>query len=762
MEKKKAMGKSLLIIFQITIKKIMFWGKRTIFYFERPNFTGQHLIISLFCSLFLFGLLYRVVLSLHLMMGTAFPSFQSERYSFLFLLRYLWTELTFALFFTATMWLLYSWFRPLKGLIKKVLFIFSFLILNVILIFLPLIYAIHQKTMFTLNSGLTFEILAETLSAFVFRDALHLASFGELFLLFLPLIFFWLLLMLPRSVWWWRNLIALVMMVLVLLLHISQPFNSRPPLDRSISTDPVVFILQELVYNYQKSHHKKLNARKIVRNKDKILKKNSESIKLSMTDKVSACKKCQKLCSSKGQKTQKLSNPHKMKKTNNFDEHRHNHLKLSSLKNFGGQNKSFNPSCVRLIGSSFLKSAIPTKKVIHGATKWNIVVFVLESSGMRYISRKTPDGQKDIMPFFKKFIKKGWLFKKHFSPANTSPRSVFSIFSGLYPLPRIWMLSTKRDIYIPSLKSFLPKNYETFLVTPAPLRWYFPRWFFFNSGLKEMYGYYSIPIKKRNVGWIVARNEIDVTSFFINRIKKAKEPFWGTYLSFIPHYPYSDYGKKYRIVPHNRGGLYRYYNNLHLLDQQLKRVVTSLKESGKLKRTILVFVGDHGEAFGQHKGNYTHSRRSYNENYHAPLFFYQPKIFSPRVSYKYTSHVDILPTLLDALKIPYNRKLLQGESLFQRSFQRKQIFLFGNENTLSSIDENNIKTQISFRFRWCWSYDLEKDPSERKRHGCQDVQQQKKTLLYYHQLQFKILQQYNKACMKKQLFHHLKHPTISL
>ncbi len=762
----------ILQCFQFLFKKIVLFSRGIFPSFrapfrhslKRPYLGEKHLIISLFVTLFLLGLLYRLNLTFQLMNGRGLPSFQSQRYSFIFLLRYLWGELTFSLFFVAIVWFVYLAIHSFKPWFQRFLRPFFLFLLTLSLFLLPVLYGIHRKTMLTLNSGLTFEIFAESLSGFVWRDFFHLTSSRDLLLIFLPALLFWGLLMLPKFLWLWRDLMIFLLIVAVFLLHIFQPERKYPPLNRAITTTPVVFVLQEVIYNYQKKHRvsrrnfsspqKRLTASKFPSKREK-----TPSSKSSNPFTKENCQRCRRLCEQRMSPLKghgQLSAKEPLGGTSEAPKPR-----VSPLWNFKEHPSDLHPATVRLNGPLFMKSSvIPKKRKIEAAGRWNVIVFVLESVGMRYVLRRTPDGKQDVMPFFKNFIKKGWLFRNHFSPANTSPRSVFSIFSGLYPLPRIWMLSTKRDIYIPSLKNFLPKDYETFLITPAPLRWYFPRWFFFNSGLKEMYGYYSMPIKKRGVGWIVARNEIDVISFFIQRLKRVKEPFWATYLSFIPHYPYTDYGKRYRIAPHNRGGLFRYYNNLHLLDALIKRVVTYLERSGLLKRSILVFVGDHGEAFGQHKGNYTHSRHSYNENYHAPLFFYQPKLFKPRIFNSYTSHVDILPTLLDALKIPYNRQLFQGESLFQKSFQRRQIFLFGNENTLSSIDEHHIKTQISFRYRWCWSYDLDKDPHERQRRACTHLARQKETLLLYHQLQAQILQEYNRACRKKQPFHHLKHPVF--
>ena len=69
----------------------------------------------------------------------------------------------------------------------------------------------------------------------------------------------------------------------------------------------------------------------------------------------------------------------------------------------------------------------------------------------------------------------------------------------------------------------------------------------------------------------------------------------GIYISFVAHFPYFDYGDEYRIREDDGRLTSRYYNNLSLLDQMIKRIYQSLKEQGRLERTIFVIAGDHGQ-----------------------------------------------------------------------------------------------------------------------------------------------------------------------
>jgi len=353
---------------------------------------------------------------------------------------------------------------------------------------------------------------------------------------------------------------------------------------------------------------------------------------------------------------------------------------------------------------------------------WNIVFFIMESVGSRYIF-ETDRGRPIPMPFLHGLAKESWHFKNHYTSSNISTKAIFSLLSGLYDFFHQGTFGMRPDANVPSLYNYLPKDYESFLITPSPIQWYFPTAFVKNSGLTEMHHFENLNLKareeKHSFGRYIGRDEIQTIDFFNHRIRQAKEPFLGIYLSFTAHLPYFDYGPDYRIVQPDESMISRYYNNLNLLDHMLKRVYENLKKEGLLERTIFVIVGDHGQAFGQHHSdNYMHHRYSYNENLETPVIIHQPALFKPRTVEVPTSHVDILPTLLDAMRIPYSPEFLDGESLFHHRLSRKYIFVYGYEGTISSLDQQLIKVQYSLKKKRCWAFDLKADPEEKQPLDC--------------------------------------------
>jgi len=88
-----------------------------------------------------------------------------------------------------------------------------------------------------------------------------------------------------------------------------------------------------------------------------------------------------------------------------------------------------------------------------------------------------------------------------------------------------------------------------------------------------------------------------------------------------------------------------YYNCIRDCDQQVGRVLESLKANGMNENTIIVFTANHGELGGNHqmrgKGNC-----AYREQNHLPLMIVHPAYPGGKTCQAVTSQIDLAPTLL--------------------------------------------------------------------------------------------------------------------
>ena len=377
---------------------------------------------------------------------------------------------------------------------------------------------------------------------------------------------------------------------------------------------------------------------------------------------------------------------------------------------------------------------------------WNILFFVLETCGADYVF-DTSSGNPTPMPFLQKMTGQGLYFSNHHASADNSAQAAFSLLTGLYPSTGSKNFSEAKNNSIPTLNHYLPAEYDYFLMHPTDPGFSFPQYLLLNNGLRDFYNVNTMPPGRRPAPNNEALNEIDSFDFLITRLDSAREPFLGVYWSFIPHFPFSDYGPEYRILP---GDTRRqaYYNNLRTLDAQLQRVFEHLKKTGMADRTLMIIVGDHGEAFGQQPQVWGHTFGFNAEMFRVPMLIWQPKLISPEVIKYPTSHVDVTPTLLDILGFPYDESRFQGESVLRGTPRRKYIFTLDiHADYIAAISPQMDKAVIGFHENYFAAFNLARDPGEKFPLDGKSFLPQAEAIIKFRNYQSRMIDDYNQAIL---------------
>ncbi|HDT13142.1 MAG TPA: tetratricopeptide repeat protein, partial [Candidatus Aminicenantes bacterium] len=119
---------------------------------------------------------------------------------------------------------------------------------------------------------------------------------------------------------------------------------------------------------------------------------------------------------------------------------------------------------------------------------------------------------------------------------------------------------------------------------------------------------------------------------------------------FDPHSPYVSHDESGPAGDRSAWSLYE--GEVGYVDAHVGTIVRALRDGGLYENTLIVIVGDHGEAFGEHK-EMGHGIFCYEESLRVPLILHNPRLFkSPKVVESRLSLADVLPGLLELLKVP--------------------------------------------------------------------------------------------------------------
>ncbi|BCL75926.1 sulfatase [Jeongeupia sp. HS-3] len=153
--------------------------------------------------------------------------------------------------------------------------------------------------------------------------------------------------------------------------------------------------------------------------------------------------------------------------------------------------------------------------------------------------------------------------------------------------------------------------------------------------------------------------------------KADDKPFF-VYLAYpAVHIPLEKMApKKYQIFHTGNQDVDNYYATINAVDQNVKRIMDTLKKSGQADNTMVFFLADNGAVIdsplpmnGQFKGN---KGTTWSGGVHVPMFVYWKGKLQSGLKYKnMVSSMDIMPTALAAagIPLPTTNKKLDGVNL---------------------------------------------------------------------------------------------------
>jgi membrane-anchored protein YejM (alkaline phosphatase superfamily) len=327
----------------------------------------------------------------------------------------------------------------------------------------------------------------------------------------------------------------------------------------------------------------------------------------------------------------------------------------------------------------------------QNAPKPNILFIVLESWRWDMLN-------KDIAPNMFAYSKGAYNFNDHYSNGTATVPGMYSLMYGIFPS---YLSFTQAKPYkFQSAFTKTLKNYGYDIESYSTSN-------FNRFALKEMF-FGDIADDKFHD----KHDDKYMASIFNTDGKKP----WFKLIFFVnSHFDYN-YPKEYtkfKPVPKITENfalnkninptpfLNDYKNSIYYTDTLFAQIMAKVKD----KNTIVIVTADHGEEFNDNKqGYWTHGNNFTKYQFKVPLIVKLPNQTQPKEIHHKTSHVDIIPTIFEYMKIK-NKRLdySSGENLFSdtnrllviQSYRGKAYFIKNTIYTMGikfdSYDVNDIK-----------------------------------------------------------------------
>ncbi|MBP9674421.1 MAG: LTA synthase family protein [Bacteriovoracaceae bacterium] len=314
----------------------------------------------------------------------------------------------------------------------------------------------------------------------------------------------------------------------------------------------------------------------------------------------------------------------------------------------------------------------------------NIVFIVLES--MAAFKTGFFGNETNPTPYLDKLIKESLLFNKFYVPTIATARSIFTAVTSLPDVSSV--KTSSRNPLIVTQHTLINEleGYDKFYFLGGSSNWGNIRGIF-SHNIKNINIYDGEKLlSPRNDVWGVSDYHLFIEAHQIleKNQRENKAPFFAFIQTSGFHRPYSlPTGREGFIIENppldhlQKFGFnsLEEFQALRFQDYALGNFLNLCKKSSFYNNTLFFIIGDHGLPHDNASNTTVLDRFLALPNYHIPFIIHGPKFFKPQIIEKIGSEVDILPTILGLIGIPYHINTL-GRDLFDSRFDKKRYAFF--------------------------------------------------------------------------------------
>ena len=348
--------------------------------------------------------------------------------------------------------------------------------------------------------------------------------------------------------------------------------------------------------------------------------------------------------------------------------------------------------------------AVPASSArLSQSTRPNIILIVLESVGAKAV-----EAERERMPVLDELMTKGRYYPNTYVATASSPRSLFSLLLSRSPL-----LGVQREIEwlsdrgLVSLPQLLQRHGYDTAFFGVDLDYAGARSFLLKHGFERSRDILDEGCRSsRRLRFASEASDHCLFTVAADWAVRSSKPFFLTIWSNDTHSPYTSNGSG--LAP---GSLEAYRQSLVTSDRAIGQFLQQLRTNNLLENSIVLVVGDHGEAFGEH-GQRVHSTTIFEEEVRVPLILWKDGSGLSGQEFRLARLIDVSPTILD-LATGDAEKSWSGVSLTSGLAPKRVFFFSSTRGVQIGFRQDKTKYVLDYGKGRFSKYHLVRDPDER-------------------------------------------------
>jgi phosphoglycerol transferase MdoB-like AlkP superfamily enzyme len=322
---------------------------------------------------------------------------------------------------------------------------------------------------------------------------------------------------------------------------------------------------------------------------------------------------------------------------------------ISTVQNYLGINNPIKDK------SPLLRRIFPSGK----PKKYNVIIVLMES--MTSYNLKHFGNIENITPELNQLFDSSLSFSNFYSDGIHTFNGIYSSLFGVPSLPNEHHLKDliNQQQYGGLAQSLLNQNYQTIFFTSHDEQFDNLGGFLVSNGYQNIISEKDYDSQKvLNVLGIPDHILFEEVVERIEYLHTDNKSFYATILTSSNHGPYQ-IPPGIDFKPHSsdiKNQLVEYS------DWSIKHFIQLSRQQPWFDSTIFIFTGDHGA--------YIDAKDVFLTLHHVPLIIYAPRIISPEIKENLGGQVDIFPTVMGILQLPYSNNSF-GIDL--RNYQREYV-----------------------------------------------------------------------------------------